>query len=988
MKKTLFQICFPRLLLLTGILLFWIGSPLQAQRIFTETLESLVSQAIEAFGQNDFAQAGDLFLRIKADYGDEEEYQDLNFLRRLLPLKAFSLLQAERYPAAVEVFSQYLETFASDPRPNAFMLYNYGVALRRAGRVEDAGRQFARFRENYPNRIEAAFAALQQAEMLFAKGDNQAGIAILKEFSSGEGNETLRTQARLVALQRALENAAFDLAIPLLFDRPWDLETMPEIASLSFSALQVGEHLLRLNDDRGALRAFRMVVPADRLLPLQNKRIEEVKNMVRTTAASLSPVARDYYVSLVRRMEQQVEVLQEMDDYTPNLHLLRGQALLRLGRHREAWLLFEDLSLNESISTELRENAHYRWILTAIAIDLPDEALTIARNFTRRYPDSPLAPEAFTLIAQTHSEAQRYTEANEVLGDLILRFPDHPLRQRWLFTRGFHYAILENFNRARADFIDARDDFSATQITTSADFWLALTYFFERDFDRALREFNRLAQRYREHPIYPEILYRRASTLYGMRDLPQTLAELNRFLDQHPLHLRAPEALVLKGDVLMGKGQLDEAIEVFSRLTPEQDGQFVYAVFQIAKIHEARNDLEALAEHFTNYASRTDMAIKPRLSEALYKVAWAYRRLEREADALPLFAVTLSAFGNERSAGEIQSILTALGQTHTRFHQDPAAFQRDASINQEQVTELARTIATSSPEIESLRRSSLQLLRQLAAENDFERWIRAARETARNENNLVWYSRLTLHLAERMTDTRRIEQANVLYLDLHRNLSPDQLDAPALARVGEMLRNFEMPGGEVYFRQLLRDFPHSGDRASAYHGLGLLAFQKNDYETALEFFERFNQETPTHRLAPEVFSLTGQTMIRLGQLQEAIAMFEDILQRREMRGRAHAEALSGLGEAHVLLGRRDEAIAYFQRVYTLYRAFPDLLARAYLESARLFEERGDWQAAYNTYAEFLATSSLQTSPLRSTATREFERLAREYPRLQANSPES
>ena len=963
------------------------GSPLHGQRIFTETLDSLLTQAVEAFRQNDFATAGELFLRITADYGNEEEYKDLNFLRRMLPLKGFSLLQAGQSGPAAETFATYLQTFASDPRPNAFVLYNYAVALRRAGDRTGAIREFGRYRRHYPERMEAAFAALQQAEIHFEQGENEEGIAVLREFSTSEGSATLRTQARLVGLQKALEGGRFDLAVPLLLETPWQIDTMPEIASLSFSALQVGEYFLRQNMDAQALRAFRMVIPANRLRPLQEERIAEVKEMVRATAGTLSPAARNFYVSLVNRMEAQLDVLDEMEDYTSHLHLLRGQALLRMGRYREAWLLFEDLSLDEEVARELRENAHYRWILTAIALDVPDEALTIARNFTRRYPESPLAPEAFTLIVQTHSEAQRYPEANEVLGDLILRFPNHPLRQRWLFTRGFHHAIMERFHAARADFTDARDDFAPTQLTVSASFWYALTFFFERDFDRALREFNRLAERYREHPIYPEILYRRASTLYGMREMERALDELERFLANHSLHLRAPEAMILKGDVLMGMGKLDEAIEAFSALTPEQEGQFVYAVFQIAKIHEARNDLEALVEHFTSYASRTDMTVKPRLSEALYKVAWAYRRLGFAEKAFPLYAVTLSAFGNDRQAGEMQSILTALGQSHQRFHQGATADDPE-DTSAATLAELSRQIAASPEAAERLRRRSHTLLQQLKGESDFEQWLRAARETARAEQQSVWFARLTLHLAERMQGSGRVEQANVLLLDIHREAPRDSLDALGLARVGQMLMALELPGEEEYFSLLLRDFPHSGERAVAYHGLGLRAYQARDFTTAINYFQRFNQETPTHHLAPAVFALTGRTLLRLGETEEAIAQFEDILRRRETRGRAHAEALMGLAEAHVIRRQSAEAIAYYQRVYTLYRAFPDLLAEAYIQSAKLFEERGDLTAAYNTYAEFLATPSLRSSPLAATAQRELQRLEREHPRLLREQPET
>ena len=92
--------------------------------------------------------------------------------------------------------------------------------------------------------------------------------------------------------------------------------------------------------------------------------------------------------------------------------------------------MFEYISLQEAYPTSIREEAHYRWVICAHQLQDWEEALTIARNFVERYPDSKLAPQTLYLIAKAHLEQRRYPESIEVLNDLIQSFPDHPLHGR------------------------------------------------------------------------------------------------------------------------------------------------------------------------------------------------------------------------------------------------------------------------------------------------------------------------------------------------------------------------------------------------------------------------------------------------------------------------------------------------------------------------------------------------------------------------------
>jgi tetratricopeptide (TPR) repeat protein len=95
---------------------------------------------------------------------------------------------------------------------------------------------------------------------------------------------------------------------------------------------------------------------------------------------------------------------------------------------------------------------------------------------------------------------------------------------------------------------------------------------------------------------------------------------------------------------------------------------------------------------------------------------------------------------------------------------------------------------------------------------------------------------------------------------------------------------------------------------------------------------------------------------------------------KSARGRLHAEALRGLAEAALATSDTARAIACFQRIYTLYQAYSDLVSEAYYRSGILFEERGDLEAAYNSFRELANDQRLRDTAFYSQAVEAQNRL--------------
>jgi TolA-binding protein len=864
------------------------------------SLPELLEQASSAFASGNFNAAAELFAAVERDYGQEADWTNGDLPRRVLPLKGFAELKSGQANAAAETLTAFLERYPDDRVQGSSARYTLAIALRQAGRAEEALERFRDYETQHPDGRQIVLALFQEAEILFELDQLEKGFAVLDRIRTSDAAESLKLQARLLGVQRAIDHGKTEIASNRLLAEPWHASTMPEIAVLAFAGLELGDHLMESERYTNAVRAYRLVPPRSELIALQRERLQDLKDRMQWFGSSIEPAATSFWVNFYRgmidRIEHQLAALEDADDYTPSLILRRAQAFLLAGRPREAWLLCEYLALDKQLGPQLREDAHYRWILAASNLDRWEDALAIARDFVTRHPSSERAPEVFYSMAQAHLEQRRLPEAEEVLNDLINRFPDHHLHARFLFLRGYVRTVQEHFAEARSDFGDCRALYPEGPLSLNCGLWHGLTWFFERDYKQALTELESLMPLAREHYLYPEITYRIASTRYAQRDLDRAGKDLEGFLQEFPGHGREAEARVLLGDTLMGSGDLDRALDTFRKVPEEMETQSTYAAFQIGKILKAQENYEELSDHFEAYGARPGPP--PRVSEALYWVGWAEDRMGRPGSAEPIFLDALARFGNDPEATEVMAIIKGLGRLNRVLGREPGAF---------------------------------------------DDWIESETTSALAQERFTYFARLRLHQADRHLTAGRSYAAEALLLEIAAKAPLEALDPVALGRVGTTLMEIGAPSAEDYFHRLLSTYPKSFDRAYAWYGLGKTAYDAGDDATAVDWLDRCPAETPTHPVAPRALLIGAGAHLNLGAPERAAAGYNEILKMKSARGRLHADALATSDTAR--------AIACFQRIYTLYQAYSDLVSEAYYRSAVLFEERGDLEAAYNSFRE-------------------------------------
>jgi tetratricopeptide (TPR) repeat protein len=884
--------------------------------MLANTLQEQLEQAVSAFGNGDYASSYWQFESMELDYGSEPEFLNRKFQQTVLPVRGYAALMADRPTDALIYFGELLGQYEPQPGLQAFALYNAAIAQSQTHALAAAAQTFHHFQLTFPGSNEAALALLQEADLRYGIGDVEAATTLLDTFYESDAPETLRMQARLRALQIAGETGATDRAKAILFDSDWNVAAMPDIAVLSFAALDAGDLLLSEGHYSEAVRAYRLTLPRKALIEKQRERLQVVESALTQQSLFASSIWKSHSQQLVARLTRQLDLLEDMADYTPGLYLRSGQAYLLGQRFREATILFRTVAQTPEFDADIRAEAHYRWILSLSEAEDWQGARDTAQLFLKEHPAHKLANSALFLIARAYQGEGQFLDAIEVLDELIDNFPDDKQASRWYFTRGYNFSALERQSIARDDFETALKRFPKSTLAEQIELWHGLTYFFERDYPSSLKSLNTLKKKSKKHPLYPEINYRIANVYHAQRDYKAALKTADTLVKRFPDHHRIPEAQALRGDSFMGLGELLQAASAF-RQVPADDAQlYDYAIFQASKIYKALERYDLLRKHLQAYIDGDDAHERPRVSEALYWIGWSFQQEERGTEAFPLFEGALTRFGNDPKARAVGSILSAYADLYKR---------------------LGKTDST------------------LPA---FETWLQDATEQSLEDGELTRFARLTLFKSLRQRRALGDERADATLLSIHRFVPIDQQDAETLASIGLVLIQRGYESADDYCEQILTEYPKRFERGTAYFGKAQLAANAERLEEARRWLLRFLEQTPTHPLAADVRLLSADILTKQGIYDGARTVLNEILQIKEMRGRPHARALAGLARIETDLDNPQRAIPYWQRIYTLYRAYPEIIIDAYWQSALLFEQIGDSTAARNTLREMLSDERL------------------------------
>jgi len=900
-----------------------------------QTLIDLFEVGRDAFVAQNYAEAAESFRQLENAFSAEPEFSEPTFQKYYLSMHGMSALLSGDPDSAVKQLQKYMATHYERERSDALILLGLIQGTRQLEDSAELDSLYEKFLRDFPAHPDYHLIRFERMLSLFELGKLEKGLAEVDQLSTARTPKDLRFRAKLAGLQQLLNQEVMEQAGELLLETQWEVTHMPEMAVLAISSLKVGNYYMDRKNWAAAIRAFRLVPFYQVLVDTQRSRLRVLQSTLDSArkrgASQLSRLWENHYVNLIAQVKSRLEQLEKGEDYTATFLLKYGRCFLFNSQFAEAWVVFRSLALTEGIESVIEEQAWYHWILASHGAENWDEARELCIGFAAQFPDSDLLPKTFYLLARTHQESGDFPRANQVLTDLIKRFPGHADKVEWYITRGFNLASLNENELALADFNTAIDQPGIQQsFLVKARYWKGVTLSALREYDAAFDVFENLLSDFPDHWMYPEFQYRQAMVYYSQRDYSAAETMLNTFLSSNPDHFYVPEAKVLLGDVAMGMGELDRAVELFSAIPTTDPRLFMYAFFQIGKIYRAREQYQAMEQHFQHYLQAVEFDGKARISEALYWLGWSLNQMDRQIETIPLYLSAISKYGNDPMAGELISMIQAL------------EVLKKKQLASEQGLDAAGAGAT---EVS---------VREFLNARTFESWLVDVIQVAKELEQLTFYARLQLYEAIKIRQSGSLqdELARSAIQGISLKTPLEAMDDQLLGEIGLSLAEDGFEAANEYLKRVLLVYPQSPSKALAYYGFAILATHKGSWDEALKWLGLLEKETPNHSRLFDAQLLKAEVLTALNRYEASAACYNDLLRLKQARGEPHVKALLGLAKMHEQKRELEQSIPYYQRIYTLYRAYRPYVAKAYLESARLFEAIGNEAAAYRTLVEF------------------------------------
>lgn len=517
----------------------------------------------------------------------------------------------------------------------------------------------------------------------------------------------------------------------------------------------------------------------------------------------------------------------------------------------------------------LQGSAEYTLGLVALAEDNPDEAVARARSVLQLIPTQSREPQDMLLRGKAQSlvgmialkkgnlrEAKTYLEAAATVPWLSM---EDRLRLIWLRVQDKEY------NLAVQDSTEYLDRFQWGEQAGYALILRGISFQKDGNYDKAVADYTRFLDKFPTHPARQKAIYLLASAYEQAGKWQELVSHVGMLIRS-----AAPEVnewqqwtLFTLAEALFELGNYTEALDYYrqvaTRFPPGPLSPDIYESIAVSQAKLGQYDDALLSQKqalsFSQVYPNHDI-----IRYGVLNLSSLMFDQHNYAKALSYYETFLKHFPNDPLTPDV---LYQSAFAYVRLNRMDEAFARWSEIIKDYPN--SPYIA---PSLLEIGRRKLQLGRVAEAEEAFEKLSQVAPDSPEAKDAL-------LLLGKSLFNQGAFQQAAEHYREFMKRHPNDERAAEIGKLEEDALYQWALAKGNPDL--FLSQYPHSQLAENLYWTIGVKEWEKKEYASALETFQKLAFEFPDGEKTKQALYLMGEMNFEQGNFKEAVAALESFL---------------------------------------------------------------------------------------------------------------
>ncbi|MCP3933150.1 MAG: tetratricopeptide repeat protein [Bacteroidetes bacterium] len=638
------------------------------------------------------------------------------------------------------------------------------------------------------------------------------------------------------------------------------------------------------------------------------------------------------------------------------------------------------LPVNAPESEFLKTKAELYYAKTAVRLKQPDGEKLIM-DFIRNYSPDPISNQALIEMANYYFDSKDYENAIEYFS----RIPSYNLpseqQSEVQFKTGYAHFVKKQFSRAKANFKQIKG--VTNRYFYPTNYYLGLCYFFEGDYDSAVRSFSvvEASSKYKPHiPYYLCQIYFAQGKYdellrYAIPKLEDTQIRKKKEIQQ-----LIGQSYFEKENYRNALPYLEYYAEKSGKLREEEFYQLGYTQYKTANYKNAISNFEQLS------------AVNSALGQnALYNLGDCYLKIKNRHSARNAFAAAgrmnynksiqeEALFNYAKLSYELKfdrEAITALQSIPptSKYHTEAQTLMSDIFLNTrdyEKAMSIIDNLQNKTPELrETFQRVSYYRGLQLYKEGDVQSAKRFFTKSLEMPISTNIKALTTFWLAEIAHDEKQYD-SSIRQMGQFLTLAKTQTGLPDESSIFtanytqgyNYLKKKNYSGALGYFQEVVagikRNAPFiqspylkSQVLGDATLRAGDCLFKRNQYNDAVKFYD----EAINRRYKGYVYAIYQKAIIEglRGRTTDKLLALEKIT--KEYPNSEYADdALLQMGITYQEIGKLGQAAQPLRKLVSDYRGKSDLVNQALLKLGLISYNQGNYDAAINYYKQVFSNN--------------------------------